>query len=139
MKDLSKMSEQNCPICLNDTYPTYTTDCNHIFCKICIVTWFQKKSSFPCPICRTIIQITEEFSLLVLEREQRKQRKLAEREQREREQREQHNTALTEELTEELIKSSNQHSLEMRSNMIKALKEIRENILEYPILKELIP
>ena len=40
-------------------------------------------------------------------------------------------------LTEEFIKSSNQHSEEMRSNMIKDLEEIRKRIHE-KILKELL-
>lgn len=40
-----------CPICYSKIYiPTYSKNCNHIFCYCCIIRWITKKNT--CPICR---------------------------------------------------------------------------------------
>jgi len=39
-----------CSICMGPTTPTYITPCGHAFHILCVLRWFQKKSS--CPMCR---------------------------------------------------------------------------------------
>ena len=46
-----------CSICLDYITPEQlcTTNCNHIFCKQCLDTWFDRKR-LSCPMCRGDIQ-----------------------------------------------------------------------------------
>lgn len=46
-----------CSICLEtiDVDHQCQTNCNHIFCKVCLDKWFDKEK-ISCPMCRTKIQ-----------------------------------------------------------------------------------
>ena len=42
-----------CPICFNNITKSFTTDCLHHFCQICIVKWCKTQTT--CPKCREFI------------------------------------------------------------------------------------
>ena len=47
----------NCPICFQENINNTIlckTNCNHLFCNICLNQWFER-NRFDCPTCRTII------------------------------------------------------------------------------------
>lgn len=47
----------SCSICLSNNINilnTYITNCNHSFCKSCLINWFNN-NKYTCPLCRTII------------------------------------------------------------------------------------
>ncbi|XP_025109507.1 E3 ubiquitin-protein ligase RNF170-like [Pomacea canaliculata] len=49
-----------CPICLGDANFAVETNCGHIFCGLCIITYWQHQSwlgAVPCPSCRTRVTI----------------------------------------------------------------------------------
>ena len=49
-----KFVSPECPICLSKIKDIFfLNNCNHFFCKKCIVRWF--KISKTCPLCRTHI------------------------------------------------------------------------------------
>ncbi|CEF71110.1 Zinc finger, RING-type domain and Zinc finger, RING/FYVE/PHD-type domain-containing protein [Strongyloides ratti] len=51
-EDLEKDSQ--CGICYSNFMKPLKLECNHIFCKECISTWFDRKDT--CPLCRTLVQ-----------------------------------------------------------------------------------
>ena len=42
-----------CPICFNTIIKSYSTDCMHHFCQLCLVKWCKNKTT--CPKCRSFI------------------------------------------------------------------------------------
>jgi len=44
------IAEAKCPICMCEYEDAYATECNHLFCRVCIDFWYKKHPS--CPICR---------------------------------------------------------------------------------------
>uniref|UniRef100_A0A0K0G4I4 RING-type domain-containing protein n=1 Tax=Strongyloides venezuelensis TaxID=75913 RepID=A0A0K0G4I4_STRVS len=46
-------SDSQCGICYSNFTNPIKLDCNHIFCKECISTWFDRKDT--CPLCRTMV------------------------------------------------------------------------------------
>ena len=46
-------TSEPCPICLEDdvTQPVSIIQCNHKFCRACIIRWF-KNGNTACPVCR---------------------------------------------------------------------------------------
>lgn len=50
------MLSENCVICMcSMTKPVMVSDCQHIFCGVCIMTWLKNKNY--CPMCRSTIQL----------------------------------------------------------------------------------
>ena len=48
-------NDEKCSVCLSSMdSDSYTTNCNHTFCKGCIEEWFNNNHS-DCPMCRTRI------------------------------------------------------------------------------------
>ena len=43
-------SPTDCPICYENIARPFTTSCNHIFCKECLLTWTEESNT--CPCCR---------------------------------------------------------------------------------------
>ena len=43
-------SPTDCPICYENIASPFTTSCNHIFCKECMLTWTEESNT--CPCCR---------------------------------------------------------------------------------------
>ena len=61
----------SCTICMKeelDNNNTYTTDCNHMFCKECLDDWFQRGNQ-TCPLCRSHIDTyqykDEKYKLII--------------------------------------------------------------------------
>uniref|UniRef100_A0A0K0E9W5 RING-type domain-containing protein n=1 Tax=Strongyloides stercoralis TaxID=6248 RepID=A0A0K0E9W5_STRER len=52
-EDIDKDSQ--CGICYSNFTNPLKIECNHIFCKECISTWFDRKDT--CPLCRTLIKV----------------------------------------------------------------------------------
>ena len=51
----NESSDEKCSVCLSSMdSDSYTTNCNHTFCKDCIEEWFNNNHS-DCPMCRTRI------------------------------------------------------------------------------------
>lgn len=51
----SGSNDEKCSVCLSSiNSDSYTTNCNHTFCKGCIEEWFDNNHS-DCPMCRTRI------------------------------------------------------------------------------------
>lgn len=50
---------KNCPICLDliDLENHYITECNHKYCRECIMNWFRNNNT--CPVCRNIEKCIE--------------------------------------------------------------------------------
>ena len=47
--------DEGCSICINDVEINklmIRLDCNHVFCRECIIKWFETKVT--CPICRKV-------------------------------------------------------------------------------------
>lgn len=43
-----------CSICFSKLNEEYKTECNHIFCTVCIIEWYKKQKN--CPLCRRTIE-----------------------------------------------------------------------------------
>ena len=43
--------ETECPICMEPPTETVAVECGHMFCKMCITTWFRHTNK-KCPVCR---------------------------------------------------------------------------------------
>lgn len=50
---------QNCPICLEQVHDPVVTDCNHTFCRYCLLNWLIKHPS--CPCCRFLLPSMDTF------------------------------------------------------------------------------
>ncbi|XP_050411182.1 E3 ubiquitin-protein ligase TRIM39 [Patella vulgata] len=58
-------TKMECSICLCDFTNPKIIDCFHTFCKTCLDDYISNKSEnghFPCPICRKVIRIPEQFT-----------------------------------------------------------------------------
>ena len=52
--DIFSFSSDICPICYGKVnIPTYSNDCQHVFCYCCISRWLNK--NLTCPLCRISI------------------------------------------------------------------------------------
>lgn len=47
------ITSEECSICLVNQNEMINTECNHIYCKQCIDTWFNNHNT--CPQCRNIL------------------------------------------------------------------------------------
>ena len=50
-----KTMDEGCSICISDVEINklmIRLDCNHVFCRECIIKWFEKKVT--CPMCRKV-------------------------------------------------------------------------------------
>lgn len=48
-----------CPMCLEKVVIGMYTLCGHIFCKVCLLRWFDRKHTVSCPACRVDIRRDE--------------------------------------------------------------------------------
>ena len=69
----------SCTICFNESLSeddTYKTECNHIFCKNCLDTWFMRGNKC-CPLCRSDINEYQDsvnhYKLVIYERQNNNQ------------------------------------------------------------------
>jgi hypothetical protein len=53
--DETNDEEAECPICLNsyNISKTFKTNCNHVFCNVCMISHLKHDVHCKCPICRT--------------------------------------------------------------------------------------
>jgi hypothetical protein len=69
----------SCTICFDENLTdddTYKTECNHIFCKNCLDTWFSRGNKC-CPLCRSYINEYQDsinhYKLVIYERQNNNQ------------------------------------------------------------------
>ena len=69
----------SCTICFGENFTdddTYKTECNHIFCKNCLDTWFSRGNKC-CPLCRSDINGYQDsvnhYKLVIYERQNNNQ------------------------------------------------------------------
>ena len=76
MNEIILESEKlSCTICFGENFTdddTYKTECNHIFCKNCLDTWFMRGNKC-CPLCRSDINEYQDsvnhYKLVIYERQ----------------------------------------------------------------------
>ncbi|CDO91788.1 unnamed protein product [Kluyveromyces dobzhanskii CBS 2104] len=56
---IAKNEAITCAICYSDVYTGSILKCGHLFCKGCVIHWFQKNSS--CPLCKTTMTNSEVY------------------------------------------------------------------------------
>ena len=49
-KEQINVAGNQCPICHDAYNSPIMLDCNHIFCELCVGTWFDREQT--CPLCR---------------------------------------------------------------------------------------
>lgn len=50
----------DCPICFDKPHqPVTLSDCDHVFCEVCISEWLEKEKT--CPVCRMEVKVAEHW------------------------------------------------------------------------------